>query len=87
VRFRPRLAGIALLFALQGFSRADDDDDDDDHNATAIYTCTTISLAGRYFLANDLTGCNSGLPSRSAMSNSSCAAIPYREIYLHLHPP
>jgi len=53
------LAGIALLFALQGFSRADDDDDD--HNATAIYTCTTISLAGRYFLANDLTGCNSGL--------------------------
>jgi parallel beta-helix repeat protein len=53
------LAGIALLFALQGFSRADDDDDN--HNATPISSCTTISQRGRYFLANDLTGCNSGL--------------------------
>ena len=53
------LAGIALLFALQGFSRADDDDDN--HNATPISSCTTISQPGRYFLANDLTGCNSGL--------------------------
>ncbi len=45
------LAGIALLFALQGFSRADDHD----HNATAIIACSTIDHAGRYFLANDLT--------------------------------
>jgi parallel beta-helix repeat protein len=47
------LAGIALLFAIQGFSRADDD-----HTATAIATCgTTINQAGRYFLANDLKQC------------------------------
>ena len=45
------LAGIALLFALQGFSRADDHD----HSATAIIACSTIDHAGRYFLANDLT--------------------------------
>jgi len=44
------LAGIALLFPFQGFSRADDD-----HRATAITTCSTIiNEAGRYFLANDL---------------------------------
>ncbi len=48
------LAGIALLFALQGFSRADDEG----HGATAINLCgETISQAGRYFLAKDLTQC------------------------------
>jgi parallel beta-helix repeat protein len=54
------LAGIALLFAFQGFSRADDDNDD--HNAKPITNCTdptmtNITHAGRYFLANDLTQC------------------------------
>jgi hypothetical protein len=47
------LAGIALLFAFQGFSRADDD-----HKANEITTCGIISKAGRYFLANDLKMCN-----------------------------
>jgi parallel beta-helix repeat protein len=47
------LAGIALLFAFQGFSRADDD-----HEATAITKCSTvINDAGRYFIAKDLTMC------------------------------
>jgi parallel beta-helix repeat protein len=51
------LPGIALLFAFQGFSRADDDDGD--HNATAIAICplTPISNPGRYFLVNDLMQC------------------------------
>ena len=48
------LAGIALLFAFQGFSRADDD-----HEATAITDCNTgISLRGRYYLAKDLNMCS-----------------------------
>ena len=51
------LAGIALLFAFQGFSRADDD-----HRANAITDCKIISEPGRYFLANDLKPClNSAL--------------------------
>jgi parallel beta-helix repeat protein len=50
------LAGIALLFALQGFTRAEEDD----HNATAKTDCTPISQAGQYFLANDLT-CPGGI--------------------------
>src|SRR6267143_441053 len=52
------LAGIALLLALQGFSRADDDDHD--HDATAITDCKAtfmINNPGRYFLANDLKQC------------------------------
>jgi parallel beta-helix repeat protein len=49
------LAGIALLFPFQGFSRADDDHD---HEATAITDCSTvINNAGRYFIANDLKMC------------------------------
>ena len=49
------LTEIALLFAFQGFSRADDDGN---HDATAITTCgTMISQPGRYFIANDLSGC------------------------------
>jgi parallel beta-helix repeat protein len=55
------LAGIALLFPFQGFSRADDDD----HNAIPINSCDAatppISRAGRYFLANDLTQCDLGI--------------------------
>ena len=50
------LAGIALLFAFQGFSRADDD-----HKAMAIYDCSTpinINTAGRYFLLKDLKQCS-----------------------------
>src|SRR5882762_4986554 len=48
------LAGIALLFAFQGFSRADDD-----HKAKEITTCSTIiNEKGRYFLANDLKQCS-----------------------------
>jgi len=48
------LAGIALLFPFQGFSRADDD-----HKSNAITTCSTIiNEAGRYFLANDLKQCS-----------------------------
>jgi parallel beta-helix repeat protein len=48
------LAGIALLFPFQGFSRADDD-----HKGNAITTCSTIiNEAGRYFLANDLKQCS-----------------------------
>jgi Periplasmic copper-binding protein (NosD) len=54
------LAGIALLFAFQGFSRADDDDDHN-HDATAITDCSMgtfmINNSGRYFLANDLKQC------------------------------
>src|SRR5258708_27111860 len=46
------LAGIALLFALQGFTLADPDND---HKATAINDCSSITQAGQYFLANDLT--------------------------------
>jgi parallel beta-helix repeat protein len=51
------LAGIALLFAFQGFSRADDDGGD--HKATPIDACPSspINNAGRYFLVNDLTQC------------------------------
>jgi parallel beta-helix repeat protein len=52
------LAGIALLFAFQGFTRADDDNDD--HEATAITDCSVtfmINNPGRYFLANDLKQC------------------------------
>jgi parallel beta-helix repeat protein len=56
------VAAIALLFAFQGFSRADDDHNsqaDDDHEATAIPDCNTgISLPGRYFLDRDLKQCN-----------------------------
>ena len=58
------VAAIALLFAFQGFSRADDDHNsgaDDDHEATAITTCGVINQPGRYFLANDLKHCDSGL--------------------------
>jgi len=58
------VAAIALLFAFQGFSRADDDHNswgDDDHEAAPITTCGVISQSGRYFVANDLTHCNSGL--------------------------
>jgi len=48
------LAGIALLFALQGFTRAENDD----HDALAITDCgATIGSSGRYFLANDLKQC------------------------------
>jgi hypothetical protein len=50
------LAGIALLFAFQGFSRAEDEG----HGATAITDCQVtfvISNPGRYFLANDLKQC------------------------------
>jgi parallel beta-helix repeat protein len=50
------LAGIALLFAFQGFSRADDD-----HKANAITTCGVISKAGRYYLAHDLKQCKDGI--------------------------
>ena len=47
------LAGIALLFAFQGFSRADDD-----HKANPITDCGfVINHHGRYFLANDLKMC------------------------------
>ena len=47
------LAGIALLFAFQGFSRADDN-----HEAKAITDCSkVIDRAGRYFLAKDLKMC------------------------------
>jgi parallel beta-helix repeat protein len=51
------LAGLALLFAFQGFTRADDDEGD--HNPTSIAICplTPISNPGRYFLVNDLTQC------------------------------
>jgi len=52
------LAGIALLFAFQGFTRAEDDDHD--HEATAISDCSVtfmINNHGRYFLANDLKQC------------------------------
>jgi parallel beta-helix repeat protein len=51
------LAGIALLFAFQGFSRAEDDDGD--NNAMAISTCPSLPIGnpGRYFLLNDLTQC------------------------------
>ena len=57
------LAGIALLFAFQGFSSAEDDDD---HNATEISNCTdpamiNITQAGRYFLADDLKQCVTGV--------------------------
>jgi hypothetical protein len=68
------LAGIALLFAFQGFSRADDDD----HTATAIITSgATINQAGRYFLANDwkqsqLVGPGFGVTF--AASREDCAA-------------
>jgi parallel beta-helix repeat protein len=49
------LAGIALLFAFQGFTRADDDGNND---AKPISTCgTTIGQRGRYFIASDLSGC------------------------------
>ena len=48
------LAGIAILFALQGFTRAENDD----HDALAITDCgATIGSSGRYFLANDLKQC------------------------------
>ena len=48
------LAGIALLFAFHGVSRAEDDD----HKRTAITACgTVITNPGRYFLANDLKQC------------------------------
>jgi parallel beta-helix repeat protein len=53
------LAGIALLFAFQGFTRADDDDHND---ATPIADCSVtfmINNPGRYFLANDLKQCPS----------------------------
>jgi parallel beta-helix repeat protein len=60
------LAGMALLFAFQGFSRADDDNDDP--KATPITNCTdptmtNITHDGRYFLANDLTQCANGTTS------------------------
>jgi parallel beta-helix repeat protein len=52
------LAGIALLFPFQGFSRADDDDD---RNATEIPDCQQVSYLisnrGRYFLNKDLNQC------------------------------
>jgi hypothetical protein len=55
------LVAIALLFALQGFSRADDDGD---HHATAIFDCSLapfmINNPGLYFLANDLKQCAAG---------------------------
>lgn len=55
------LAAIALLFSLQGFSRAVDDDD---HSATAIFDCRQgpymIKNPGLYFLANDLKQCAFG---------------------------
>jgi hypothetical protein len=47
------LTGLALLFAFQGFSRADDN-----HEAKAITDCSkVIDRAGRYFLAKDLKMC------------------------------
>jgi hypothetical protein len=52
------LAAIALLFAFQGFTRADDDNDD--HHATPITDCSMGTLminSGRYFLDKDLTQC------------------------------
>ena len=49
------LAGIALLFAFQGITRADDDGD---NNPTAISTCGYMILQrGRYFIAQDLSMC------------------------------
>jgi len=51
------LAAIALLFAFQGFTRADDDDDHN-HDATAITTCGfPITHSGRYFIDKDLSQC------------------------------
>jgi parallel beta-helix repeat protein len=54
------LAAIALLFAFQGFTRADDDDDHN-HDAKAITDCSAgtfvINTRGRYFLAKDLSQC------------------------------
>jgi parallel beta-helix repeat protein len=50
------LAGIALLFAFQGFSKAEDDDHN--HDSNAITTCgTMISQPGRYFVDKDLSQC------------------------------
>jgi len=48
------LAGIALLFPFQRFSRADEN-----HKAMEFTDCSKgISKAGRYFLAKDLNMCN-----------------------------
>ena len=48
------LAGIALLFPFQGFSRADEN-----HKAREFTDCSTpINTAGRYFLLKDLKQCS-----------------------------
>jgi parallel beta-helix repeat protein len=53
------LAGTALLFAFQGFSRAENDDE---HDATPFTDCTVpISNPGLYFLTMDLKQCVSGI--------------------------